>query len=213
MTNPVRVGSLVQVGREFEQNPPPRLTLEVPPEAPAIRPDVILPARFRDATLDAFVPEHEKQKRALAIVRRFVEKAEGREGEILALIGKAGCGKSHLLYAAARDLSSKGLDVECRSWYTLADEIRYGDGKLEAHEVRRRIFGASVLMLDEVRPTANTDFDDTELTKIICHAWDNRRPVMLTTNVYPLDLLVGPHVVSRVTAVIVDGEDRRKAKP
>lgn len=214
MSQPAKVGSLIAIARESEADPGPRLLPDVPadfdkPER-AIVPTI--PRRFQSVTLDGFRPEHAKQKRALAVTQRFVDTAVQCEGEILALIGPAGCGKSHLLYAAARALHERGVDVECRSWYTLADEIRYGDGKLEAHEVRRRIFGAGALMLDEVRPTANTEFDDTELTKIICHAWDNRRPVMLTTNVNPLDRLVGSHVVSRITAVIVEGEDWRKKR-
>lgn len=216
MTKPELIGNspALALYAERDKPPGPRLMTEIAADLkPAKTGEARFPRRFDAVTLAGFQPTHAKQKRALAVVHRWVEKAVAKDGEILCLVGPAGCGKSHLLYGAARELAGKGLDVECRSWYTLADELRYGDGRLEAHQVRRRVFGECALMLDEVRPTASTDFDDTELTKIVCHAWDNKRPLLLTTNIWPLNALVGPQVISRVTSVIVEGDDMRKVKP
>jgi DNA replication protein DnaC len=65
---------------------------------PAYSWDVILPARYRECTLDAFQPETPSQQAALRQARRMVA------GEIgsLVLIGPAGVGKSHLAAAVLR---------------------------------------------------------------------------------------------------------------
>ena len=66
-------------------------------------------------------------------------------------------------------------------------------------------------MIDEVRPTAGTDFDDTELAKIVCRAWDNGRALLITTNVSPLAAVLGPAVASRFTQITITGPDHRQS--
>lgn len=190
--------------------------------APQMRAGVV-PARFDAATFDSFAPRSPGQRTALAAAQQWVEAVGHGDGSMLALIGPTGVGKSHLLYAAANQLLSSGARVYARGWYRLADELRYGgesplafnrEGRpwaLEAWEVRALLWSQKIILLDEVRPTASTAFDDTELAKFACHAYDAKLSVLLTTNVYPLSDVMGPPAASRFTQVIVDGEDRRQA--
>lgn len=189
---------------------------EIPPEVRAS----IVPARFTLASFANYEPANASQKMALRTAARWVECARAREGPMLALIGLTGTGKSHLLYAAVNALLGPHYPIGCyaRPWYRLADELRYG-GKspfapktaLEAFEVRALLWEQRVVLLDEVRPTASTAFDDTELAKFACWAYDARLAVFITSNVSPLADVMGPPAASRFSQVIVEGPDRRQS--
>lgn len=188
----------------------------LPDIQPPTRTPAIVPKRFASVTLDNYIAETESEKYALRAVRRWVEVVAKGEGPMLAIIGPQGTGKSHLLYGAYWALDQASPRPSCFSWYRLADELRYGGtnpyngAKLEAFEVRDRLWGAKIVMLDEVRPTANTNFDDTELAKVACHCYDAEIPMLLTTNVAPLADVLGGPAASRFTQIIVTGRDRRQ---
>lgn len=190
----------------------------------------MIPRRFAHATFDNFTPHTDPQRAALAAVRAWLEDLDN--GPMLALVGLQGTGKSHLLYAAVRQLSAHldAMDPKERTqsrltypfvapWYSLADALRYGDviqtqsGSRErsAHEVRSRLWERKVVLLDEVRRTSGTEFDDSELAKFACHAYDNRIAVLITTNVSPLENVMGPAAASRFAQVTVMGPDARQA--
>lgn len=197
------------------------------PAAPEVaRYSAMVPKRFASATLDNYVAETESERYALRAIRRWVEVVVAGGGPMVAIIGPQGTGKSHLMYGAYWALYAgdgkwdtaprKPPRPSCFSWYRLADELRWGGtnpyngAKLESHEVRDRLWGAKIIMLDEVRPTANTNFDDTELAKVACHCYDAEIPMLLTTNVAPLADVLGGPAASRFTQIIVTGRDRRQ---
>lgn len=185
--------------------------------------DRVVPRRFRQAaTLTSYKPKNDAQRAALESVQEWVERVRQRKGGMLALVGSTGTGKSHLLYAAARALAPWVLGrigLYVRPWYLLADELRYGRrtegvyagrAAAEPYEVRQELWNSGLVLLDEVRPTAGTGFDDTELAKFACHAWDNDVPVLITTNVSPLEQVMGPAAASRFVEVQIVGPDGRK---
>lgn len=182
---------------------------------PAI-PAPLVPKRFAAVRFENYKPETDSEAHALRVVQRWTELAAKREGPMLALIGPQGTGKSHLLYAAAWALHAVHARSCCRSWYRLADELRYGGPAyygtqhMEAHEHRTLLWRQPAILLDEVRPTANTAFDDTELAKLACHCYDQELPILLTTNVNPLADVLGPAAASRFTQVMLTGRDRRQ---
>lgn len=191
--------------------------LELPPLAP-ITPDAIaarrrllVPARFLGiARYHTFVPKTDSQRAALTITERFVAAVRAGQTPMLALIGAQGTGKSHLLYAALHDLLGDDRRAFSRPWYRLADELRYGRGQDEAHQVRSEMWAHRLVMLDEVRPTASTMLDENELAKFACHAYDNAVAVILTTNVSPLAQVMGEAAASRFTQITIDGPDHRQ---
>lgn len=205
------------------QMTPEECGVELPTLAQATIPAPHIPQRFAAATLGNYVPKTEDQRIALWAVRTFAARAARQDDPImLALIGSQGVGKSHLLYATARELHALGLRVQTRAWYTLADELRYGREvttvgptgarveKIEPDAVRKQLFAAPILLLDEVRPTANTEFDTTELTKIACMAYDEGVSLLLTTNVNPLAQIMGPFAADRFESVVVTGQSQRR---
>lgn len=182
-----------------------------------------IPPRFRSVSLASFVPITAAQSEARAAVEAWLENLQS--GAMLALIGKQGTGKSHLFYSAARLLLERwesngkaGSIPLITSWYRFADELRYGrvvkyegsSRQMEANEVRDDMWGRRIVMIDEVRPTSGTQFDDTELARFACHAYDNRIAVLITTNWNPLSGVMGEAAASRFAPVVIDGPDARQ---
>ena len=190
---------------------PEEATTPVPPPVPRI------PKRFQCATLSSFRAETSVLLTALRATERFISFAAAQRPVMLALIGPPGVGKSHLLYAAANHCIAAGLETYARPWYRLADELRYGgdspydaEWELDPLDVRDYLYRAPVVFVDEVTRTASTDFDEMELQKLACHAYDNGVALMITTNVDPLAQVMGERAASRFTQVVVTGEDWRQ---
>lgn len=198
---------------------PARVTREEgdqPEVSPVLRASLV-PARFVGATFDNYQPQTDSQTAAVPAVRQWVDLAVRGAGPMLALIGEQGAGKSHLLYAAANALLAGRHKFYSRPWYRLADELRYGGespfapGKsMDAPEVRALLWKHRIVLLDEVRATASTAFDDTELAKFACHAYDAEIAVLVTTNVTPLAAVMGPPAASRFMQFVIDGPDWRQ---
>ncbi len=165
------------------------------------------PSRFHTARLDNFECRTPAHSTALKWAESFVQHATHRPdvGIMLALIGPTRAGKSHLLYAVAHALSAAGVRAYVRPWYRLADELRWGDGTNSGAWYRTQLWDAKVVLLDEVRRTSGTDLDSTELARYACHAWDDQRHVMLTTNVSPLSEILGEPAAARFTQVTLGG--------
>lgn len=203
------------------ERPPERLLRVMPdegdaPAVPVVYRSGMIPARFADVTFDTYQPQSRSQEAALGAARFWLERALAGEGCMLALIGPQGTGKSHLLYAAANALLDAGKRPYARPWYRLADELRYGGEhpvtkqELEAADVRRSLWTQKIVLLDEVRATASTAFDDMELTKFACHSYDSRYPMFVTTNINPLADVMGGPAASRYTQVVIEGPDWRQ---
>ena len=181
---------------------------------------VRIPKRFWYSGFDNFAPRHPSQRAALAAVKSWLTLARKGQGPMMALVGAQGTGKSHLLYSAAHELLAPGVrgGVFVRRWYAFADELRYGrtvtteaGGRLrEAAEIRRDWWAAAVCLIDEVRATSGTSFDDSELARFACHAYDEERAVLITTNVNPLADVIGAAAASRFVQVVVEGPDARQ---
>lgn len=172
-----------------------------------------IPRRFWNARLSEYRCHTPSQSAALKAVGKW---RDSTEGLMLALIGKTGTGKSHLLYAVARDLFEVGRGIYVRPWYVLVNQLRWGvpiateaGGRTrEPAEVRMDWWSAPTVMLDEVRRTSTTDFDADELAKFSCHAYDQCMNVLITTNT-PLEELMGAAAASRYAQVEIDGPDGR----
>lgn len=183
--------------------------------------DAMIPERFRAATLCSYVPKTPSQESALKATRVWLDRVRAGEPAMLALIGLQGTGKSHLLYAAANALLENEIKIYARPWYLLADELRYGGSHpltgsaLDASDVRRVLlsppWSSRVWLLDEVRPTSGTAFDDTELTKLACLCYDRNYPALITSNVNPLADVMGAPAASRFRQVVVVAPDARQS--
>lgn len=177
-----------------------------------------IPPRFHGESLESFEAHTDSQRAAIRYITHWLTRIREGKGPMLALVGKQGTGKSHLLYGAARVLFAENRTPFVRPWYALADQLRYGitgngaERSKDASGVRHDLWNARVVLLDEIRPTAGTNFDDTELAKFACHAYDQQIPVLITTNWNPLAEVVGEAAASRFTQLVIDGPDARQER-
>lgn len=199
-------------------------SVETEPEPePAYRPSAVevrlgwyIPKRHRGDTFATFRVLHPSQKDALEATRAWVESVKAGEGGALALTGGVGTGKSHLLYAAIRELNESGIHAAAGGWYDLADIWRqakaWDDEANEARVRKARILGASAIGIDEIRPTSGTDYDTTELAGMMTRAYRECQGIMVTSNYADekLSRIVGLAASSRLTEITVVGPDLRK---
>jgi hypothetical protein len=202
--------------------PPDRVPAPIiQPPAQQIRPPET-PRRFVGISLDHFRedfsgPEYTQQLRAARdAVDAWVQLAKARKPACLALVGSQGNGKSTLLWGAVAALTAAGIKCYARSWYKLADELRYGGPTpwlpnvvKEPHELRWLLHHSPAIAIDEARPTAATAFDESELGKLAQHAWDNGQPMLVTTNTNPLSNLMGDAPADRFTIVQLNAPSGR----
>jgi hypothetical protein len=64
--------------------------------------------------------------------------------------------------------------------------------------------------MEDVRFLGVGRSDDTELAKFACHAYDSKIAVLITTNVSPLELVMGAAAAHRSTQVEIHADDRRQ---
>lgn len=188
----------------------------------------VIPRRFHGTSLVSYRRRSRSQEGARDAVAEWLAAVQAGEGPMLALVGDKGVGKSHLLYGAVRALyASRPTDQKkvitsgwrapfVQPWYRLAHLLRYGDGRDDgptgAQRIRQKLWDAPIVLIDEVRPTSGTSFDDTELAQFACHAYDNLVAVLITTNVHPLERVMGGPAAGRFTELVMDGPDGREAK-
>jgi DNA replication protein DnaC len=183
----------------------------------------MVPPRFRQEDglpkgFGVYHPRNGTQVAALAAAQQWVAGAAAGEPALTALIGPTGVGKSHLLYAAAWELFLvTGKLPYCIRWYRFADELRYGRGSRDergnpltpACEIRREWHEAPVCLIDEARATSGTELDATELAKYALHSYDERTPVLITTNMANLESLMGEAPANRFRCVFILGDSER----
>jgi chromosomal replication initiation ATPase DnaA len=174
-------------------------------------PDGMLDARFAN-----FRIENRSHQLAYDLAVEWVRAVVAGERRRIALIGPTGVGKSHLLYSALwRLFEDHHIRAYSRPWaYELADALRQGRSvpgrdDVPAHAVRRELYAERVVMIDEIRFTANTAFDSTELVKFATHASDNRVAVFLTSNANPLSQVMGPESADRFEILVMNGPSMR----
>lgn len=228
----VALSPIMQQVHEAMTAPPGALTRPAPDEPAPLAPIVEatyqpphIPRKFRGTAFDLFDvekagPEYRRElELALRAAKRWVSVAKQERPAMLALVGSQGNGKSTLLYAAVNLLALNGVRVFSRPWYRLADELRYGgpspwavDGAdVEPHALRRQLYRARVVVIDEVRATSGTAFDDNELAKFACHAYDEGVAVFITTNVSPLSNVMGAAAADRFTCITLTAPSQRQS--
>lgn len=190
-----------------------------PPEHDArlVRIGWYIPPRHVDDTLDNFRVLHPSQKAAMEATKAWIESVRAGKGGALALIGGTGTGKSHLLYAAIRELNLAGIHAAAGGWYDMANLFRdakfgHDEDVTEARIKKARILNASALGIDEIRPTSGTEYDTTELAGLMTRAYREVQGVFVTSNFADekLSQIIGLAASSRLTQIKVVGPDLRK---
>ena len=176
-----------------------------------------IPRRHHANTLDNYRPQNRSQRQALVATKEWVEQVCRGEGVALALVGGVGTGKSHLMYAAIRELIMRDVNAGAWGWFDLAQLLREAkydrgdDGYPDARRQRERLLSVRAFGLDEIRPTAGTEFDTTELSQLMTRAYRECQGVIVTSNFADEGLarIIGLAAQDRLTPVQLEGESFR----
>lgn len=134
----------------------------------------------------------------------------------LLLIGKIGCGKTHLAHAAGQRLIEKKFKV--RFWLVadLLDAIRdtYSQPSAVTSDIMEAMaYAPDVLILDDLGVEKQTDWVQEKLFQILDRRYSEGRPLLMTSN---KDLSeISPRLSSRFRdrsickIVVCEGEDYR----
>ena len=146
-----------------------------------------IPPLYRDAFLGTFRdlgnPELVRVKNDVAAYGRDYPFALQKPG--LMLIGDPGTGKTHLAVAALKALLARGHEGLFCDYQNLLDRIRSGyDASSGAsdREAYRSALDAEVLLLDDLGAHRVTDWVEDTVTSIVTHRCNNKKALIVTTN-------------------------------
>lgn len=144
-----------------------------------------IPRRYQACSFDVYDALTDSLALAKMRVRKYVDEYPIQDSGLL-ILGPCGVGKTHLAAAAllslVRDKGVRGLFYDFRD---LLKEIQASynpvSGTTEM-EILQPIFGAEVLVLDDLGSTKMTDWVRDTLSHIINNRYNEKRPTIFTSN-------------------------------
>lgn len=164
-----------------------------------------IPPRFQCKRLTDYTTDNDGQRDALRAVKNYVADFDDAHdaGRNLLLIGKPGCGKTHLACAVGLEVLNAGRSVR----YTtitdmvrrLTDTWRNRDGECES-EVLAELGTVDLLILDEAGMQSGSNVELTKICEVIDRRYNAPRPTIVISNlgVEALKPLVGDRVIDRL---------------
>jgi DNA replication protein DnaC len=155
------------------------------------------------ADLDPFVLRHVKE-----YVRGIEESLQSGRG--LWFYGDVGTGKTSLAMIVSKAAQEAGASVAIYSVPRLLAEIKDTFDSQSGHsymQLFRRLCSVDLLHLDDLGAERSTDWVLEQLYSIVNERWQERRAIVLTTNLHDLDELreqLGARTVSRLTEICGD---------
>ena len=138
------------------------------------------PRRYWQSSLDTYTVSNPEQRQALQAVRQFVGDIKGGQAANLALIGRAGTGKTHLACGALRECGGRYYAAS-----ELAERMHRAHG-FSTHETEADILKecteCTLLVIDEVGRGASPDDEKYAIYKIINERYNERRGTLLVSN-------------------------------
>lgn len=150
-----------------------------------------IPPQFLNSSLENFqLPaDNPIARSALSTVylevRRYAKEYPLTDKPGLLLIGGTGTGKTHLAVAALKILISRGFDAIFFDYQTLLERIQRswdpasGAGDREAY---RQALDTEILLLDDLGARRSLEWVEDTVTSIITQRYNERKPLIATTN-------------------------------
>lgn len=181
-----------------------------------------IPREYQDASFD-HTNINGLPRDAVTRVRRYVDTLDERlaAGDGLWISGSIGTGKTWLAMLVARYAIARGQAVAVYSVPRLLSEIRrtYDGEGTTTLDLLDQLTEVTLLVLDDVGTERTNPWVLEQLYTIINERWQERRAIVLTTNLDPMQMeaQIGERAVSRLVGmcetVLVDGVDHRQPTP
>ena len=178
----------------------------------------VIPRRYRDVAFER-PPVTEIEPGVVAHVRSYVNRIDDHleAGRGLWLMGPPGTGKTTLAMLVSKAVSEAGHSVAIYSLPRLLNEIRDTHRAERSHvQLLDRLTAVDLLHVDDVGAQRSTDWVLEELYSIVNARYEDRRSMIITTNIMDRDELceqITPRTVSRLTEMCDElglfGHDRR----
>lgn len=192
----------------------------------------VIPRRFHGCTLDGYQATSDKQRRSLAICKKFADRWDDRKakGGCLVMCGSPGTGKTHLAAAIVREIMPKeipdsGLMPSSPSVvYVTASEMTRrikSTYSRDSHETEQSVIseysGKALLVIDEVGANRGTEAELLLIQEIIDNRYQRVMPTILISNLPEKELAayIGDRALDRLydnggAVIAFDWESKRR---
>ncbi len=143
---------------------------------------------YRTQTFDSFSLDYysgkarEDMERTVNKLKDFARSFTTRSDTSWLLCGGTGLGKTHLSTAVAVEVIERGYEVCYESMQTVVDDFADCQFRGEGRESVRKYYDCDLLVLDDVGTELVNQFTVSCLYNIINHRVNNRRPIIISTN-------------------------------
>ncbi len=178
----------------------------------------VIPRRYHDVAFDRY-PVTEIDTAVVAATRRFAARIDEHldAGRGLWFMGPVGTGKTTLAMLVSKAALEAGRSVAIYSLPRLLNEIRDTHRAERSHvDLLDRLTAVDLLHVDDVGAERTTDWVLEELYSIVNARYEDKRSMVITTNILDREALceqVTERTVSRLTEMCDElpliGEDRR----
>ena len=182
-----------------------------------------IPARFQGKRFDDYQADTDGQRKALALCKGYADDfaAHYDDGRCLMLLGRVGCGKTHLASAIVWQLCTQTkFSGVYRTLPSLVQDIRATYGKEAEYteaDIHNVLGSCSLLVLDEIGATKSSEFELALLFTIINGRYEAKLPTVIVSNLAPKELhtAIGERCVDRLREgggiiVAFDWESKRR---
>jgi len=161
--------------------------------------DARIPKRYEHCDLDSYAPNDPSQKRALADVRRFLDRYPLIDVGLL-LLGPCGVGKTHLAVALLKHLvADKGDSGLFYDFRDLLREIQLSwnsVSQVSEWDILRPVLETDVLVLDELGSNKPTDWVRDTMAHIINCRYNDKKVTIFTSNYLDSPLKAGDETLT-----------------